>query len=123
MLKKTHKIDASDKILGRMATEVAVLLQGKNRTDYTPNLVGENKVIITNTAKVKLSRKKAEAKEYYRHSGYPGGIKKDKYKDLLKKDPNELVRKAVFGMLPKNKLRKKMLKNLTLYAHASTKKD
>lgn len=115
-LKKIYKIDATNKRLGRLATEIVTLLQGKNQVDFLPYKFSNNKVIVFNTAKMVVSGKKFEDKKYYRHSGYPGGIKVKTYKELFEKDSNEPLKKAVYGMLPKNKLRDKMIKNLKLYA-------
>lgn len=115
-MSKTHKIDASSKKLGRLAADIAFLLRGKNSPDFAPNKLSNNKIIVFNTAKMVISGKKFENKKYYRHSGYPGGIKMTTFKELFKKDPNEPLKRAVYGMLPKNKLRDKMIKNLKLYA-------
>lgn len=116
MKRKVHTIDATDKILGRLAAEIAVLLRGKNKASFMPNLDLGDGVIVINTSKIKVSGKKAELKKYYRHSGYPGGIKEITYKELFSKNPNKVLRKAVYGMLPRNKLRSKMIKRLKLYA-------
>lgn len=118
MSNKTYKIDASGKILGRLAAEIAVLLRGKNKPNFVPYLDLGNSIIVTNTSKIRVTGNKAELKKYYRHSGYLGGIKETTYKELFKKDPNKVLRKAVYGMLPKNKLRAKMIKRLKLYKHA-----
>lgn len=115
-MKKIYKIDATDKKLGRLASEIASILRGKNRADFLPYKVSDNKVIVFNVAKIVVTGKKLKDKIYYRHSGYPGGIKEINFEDLFEKDPNEPLRKAIYGMLPKNKLRDKMLKNLKLYA-------
>jgi len=115
MSPSTHTIDASGKILGRLATDIAILLQGKNRPDYCPYLDTGDNVIIINTSKIKVSGRKSEQKKYYRHSGYIGSLKEITYEKLFAKDPNKILRKAVYGMLPKNKLRAKMLKRLKLY--------
>jgi len=115
-MKKVYTIDASGKILGRLAAEIAVLLQGKHKPNFAPNVNTEDTLRVINTSKIKISGKKAEQKKYYRYSGYPGGIKKIDYKQLFEKDPNKVLRKAVYGMLPKNKLRAKMIKRLKLYA-------
>jgi len=117
-MSKVFKIDASDKILGRLAAEIASILQGKNNPDFAPHKVSDNKVIVFNTSKIKVSGKKFEDKIYYHHSNYPGGIKAKTYKELFEKDPSEPLKRAVYGMLPKNKLRDKILKNLELYAEA-----
>lgn len=113
---KTYKIDASGEILGRLASEVAILLRGKNQPDFLPYKLSNNKVIVFNTSKIRVSGKKYKDKEYIRHSGYLGGIKFIRFKDLFEKKPNEVFKRAVYRMLPKNKLRDKMIKNLKLYA-------
>ena len=113
---KTFEIDATNKRLGKLAVEIAVLLRGKNDPSFVPYKVSENKVIVFNTSKMVISGNKYEGKKYYRHSGYPGGIKEENFKKLFERDPNEPLKKAVYGMLPDNKLRAKILKNLKLYA-------
>ena len=110
------EIDAEGKTLGRLASEVAVRLMGKDKPSYTAHVVCGDKVIITNCAKVKVTGNKMTDKMYYSHSGYPGGLKEINLKDLMVKDPTAAVRHAVKGMLPKNKLQAEMLKNLKLYA-------
>jgi len=113
---KTYTIDASGKILGRLATEVVVVLRGKNQVDFLPYKLSSNKVVVFNTAKLLVTGKKSENKHYIRHSGYLGGIKSIKFKDAFEKNPNDVFKKAVYRMLPKNKLRDKLIKNLKLYA-------
>ena len=112
MERKTHTIDADNKILGRLATQIAILLRGKHRPDFVPYKDMGDIVIIKNVKKIKLSKKKMEQKKYYRYSGYPGGLKETPLKVLFKKKPSEVLRKAVLGMLPKNKLRAKQIKHL-----------
>lgn len=112
---KTHIIDASGKRLGKLATEVAVLLKGKNKPTFTPNVLNSDKVVIVNTNNLDVDGKKSEKKMYHRYSGYPGGITTTSLKKLFQKDSREVIRKAVYGMLPKNKLRAKMLNNLEMY--------
>ena len=114
MERKLHKIDATEKIAGRLASEISLLLQGKNRVDYQPNTDCGDKVEIINVAQMKFSGKKLNTKVYYRHSGYPGGIHTTKLKDLMKNNPAEALRKILYNMLPKNKLRAKMLKRLII---------
>ena len=121
MSKETYTIDASGKIVGRLAAEVARILQGKHRPDYTPHLDIDEDVIVINTSELEISGRKADQKKYYRHSGYLGGIKNIVYKKLFAKDPNEVLRKAVYGMLPSNKLRSKRINRLKLYPKAITK--
>jgi large subunit ribosomal protein L13 len=113
MAKQT--IDATNKILGRLAVEVANLLRGKNKTDFVPYLDKGDEVVIINTDKIKVTGRKLKQKIYYRHSGYPGGLKETRLEEALEKDSREVVRKAIYGMLPKNKLRDKIIKKLKLY--------
>ncbi len=109
-----YKIDADNKILGRLATEVSVLLRGKNEPSFDPSRASGNKVIVFNTGKIRVTGRKLIQKLYRRHSGYHGGLKEEKLRDLLARDSREAVRKAVLGMLPKNKLRARFIKNLIL---------
>ncbi len=117
MKRETHTIDAKGKILGRLAAEIAVLLRGKHKTNFTPYSDMGDTVIVFNTSRIKITGNKAEAKKYYSHSGYPGGIKEIPFKKLFERDPNEILKKAVYGMLPGNKLRAQMMKRLKLYKH------
>jgi len=112
MERKTHTIDATNKVLGRLATEIAVLLRGKNKPDFAPYKDRGDFIVVKNIDKIKVTGKKLEQKIYYRHTGYLGGLKKTPLKKLFKKDPAEVLKKAVFGMLPKNKLRAKQIKRL-----------
>ena len=121
--KKTYTIDASGKILGRLSAEIAFLLQGKNLPSYVPYLDNGAEVIVINTSQLKVTGKKNEQKKYYRHSGYPGGLKEVAYKNIFSRDPNEVLRRAVYGMLPRNKLRAKMMKRLKLYKEGQHDKD
>ena len=107
-----HLINAQDQILGRMAVEIAALLMGKNKPSFVPYLDGGDYVVVINAAKVKVSGRKAENKLYYRHSGYPGGFKKVTFAQQMAKDPTQIIRHAVEGMLPKNKLRDQRLARL-----------
>jgi len=110
-----HTIDATNKILGRLAVEVANLLRGKGKADFVPYLDKGDQVIVTNTDRIKVTGQKMKKKIYYHHSGYPGGIKEINLERLMEKDSRQVIKKAVYGMLPKNKLRNKMIKKLTLY--------
>ena len=112
MERQTHKIDATGKIAGRLASEIAVLLQGKNKTDYQPHVDGGDIVEVANVAEMKFSGKKLETKEYFRNTGYPGGIRSKKVSDMMVNEPHEVLKTMVFGMLPKNKLRNSMIKRL-----------
>ncbi|PIQ92406.1 MAG: 50S ribosomal protein L13 [Parcubacteria group bacterium CG11_big_fil_rev_8_21_14_0_20_39_14] len=109
-----HTIDAANKVLGRLSTEIAILLRGKHKPDFAPYKEGEDFVRIINASKLKLTGKKAAKKFYYRHSGYMGGLKSISLKELFEKDPARVLRKAVYGMLPTNKLRDKMIKRLII---------
>lgn len=107
-------IDAKNKTLGRLASKTALILQGKESPDYRPNLVLPVKVKIVNASKIKISEKKLKEKLCYRHSGYAKGLKSTSAQKLFKKNPGLILKKAISGMLPKNKLRKQYLKNLTI---------
>lgn len=109
-------VDAKDKIFGRLITEIATILRGKNKPFYTPHVDCGDYVVVVNASKVKISGNKLQTKEYHRHSGYFGGVKSDKLEDLLKKNPEKLFKLATRGMLPKTKLGRKMLKKLKVYA-------
>jgi large subunit ribosomal protein L13 len=110
-----YLIDAEGEILGRLASEIAKIVRGKNKADFTPHFNSGDKVIIINAEKVRLTGKKMADKQYIRHTGYPGGQRVKTPMDLLKTKPEEIVRHAVEGMLPKNKLRKVYMKNLHIY--------
>jgi len=110
-----HLINAQDQILGRMAVEIAALLMGKNKPSFVPYLDSGDYVVVINAAKVKVSGRKAENKLYYRHSGYPGGFKKVTFAQQMAKDPTQIIRHAVEGMLPKNKLRDPRLARLKVF--------
>ncbi len=112
MERETHTIDASQRSPGRIATEIAVLLRGKNKPDFEPHMDVGDIVVVENVEEMKITGKKLEQKKYYRHSGYPGGLKEEPLEDLMENDPAEVLRRAVFGMLPKNKLRSEQIKRL-----------
>lgn len=114
MERKTQTIDASDKILGRLASQIAVILQGKNKPDFFPYKDMGDSVIVKNIEKIKITGKKMEQKKYYRHSGYLSGLKETPLKKIFEKDPAWVLKKAVLGMLPKNRLRKNMIKRLKI---------
>ncbi|RXW31962.1 50S ribosomal protein L13 [Propioniciclava flava] len=111
-----HVIDASDVVLGRLAASVATLLRGKHKATYAPHVDTGDFVVIVNASKVALSGNKATTKMAYRHSGRPGGLKSVPYGELLATDPRQAVERAVWGMLPKNKLSRQQLKKLKVYA-------
>ena len=109
------KIDATNKVLGRLATEVAKLLMGKGSATFDYSKPGDTRVIISNTDKLKVTGKKADQKLYRHHSGFHGGLKETVYKDLFARDSRLVLQKAVAGMLPKNKLRVVRMKHLVMY--------
>ncbi len=112
MKRETHTIDASGKILGRLATEIAVLLRGKHKPDFMPHKEMGDFVVVRNISQLKVTGKKMEQKTYFRHSGYLGSGKEIPLKVLFEKDPREVLKMAVYGMLPKNKLRPIQIKRL-----------
>ncbi|MBI2086935.1 MAG: 50S ribosomal protein L13 [Candidatus Zambryskibacteria bacterium] len=110
-----YTLDAKGKVPGRIATEVAVLLMGKNRTDFARNTIPNVEVEIVNAGSLNLEASKLKAKNYFHHSGYPGALKRESMKHVVeKKGAKEVLRRAVYGMLPKNKLRPRMMKNLSI---------
>jgi large subunit ribosomal protein L13 len=110
-----YTVDAKEKTLGRTASHVAKLLMGKDSASFERNEVARNKVLLTNVSKIKISESKLKNKEYLSYSGYPGGLKKSKMEKVVeKKGYSEIFRKAVYGMLPANKLRDRVMKNLTI---------
>ncbi|MCW2897010.1 MAG: large subunit ribosomal protein [Trebonia sp.] len=111
-----HVIDATDVVLGRLASHVAVLLRGKHKPIFAPHVDTGDFVIVINADKISLSGAKLEDKKAYRHSGYPGGLRAISYGDLMAKHPERVVEKAVKGMLPKNSLGRKTLSKLKVYA-------
>jgi large subunit ribosomal protein L13 len=113
---KWYVVDAEGKVLGRLSTELAKILKGKNKPTYTPYLDTGDFVIVVNAGKVTLTGKKLKDKIYYHHTGYPGGIKQINAEKLLAKKPTEMIRMAVKGMLPKNSLGRQMLRKLKIYA-------
>ena len=114
--RKWWLIDADGKILGRLATEISILLQGKRNPEFVKFMDSGDFVVVINAEKVKVTGKKLEQKKYYSHSGYPGGIREKNLKELLEKNPEDVLRKAVRGMVPKNKLGRAMYKKLKVYA-------
>jgi len=117
--KAWHLIDAKNKIVGRLSTEIANILSGKNKVSYTKNIDQGDYVVVINAKSVLFSGKKETNKNYYRHSGYPGGLKWDTAAEVRKEKPEMLVRHAVIGMLPKNKIGKAMAKKLFVYAETT----
>jgi large subunit ribosomal protein L13 len=111
-----HVIDATDVVLGRLAVQAATLLRGKHKPTYAPHVDSGDFVVVVNAGKVALTGDKRQTKLAYRHSGYPGGLHSVTVGELLEKDPRKAVEKAVWGMMPKNKLSRQLLKKLKVYA-------
>lgn len=114
-----YLVDVDNKVLGRVATEIANVLRGKNKPTFTPSVDTGDFVVVVNAEKIALTGKKFADKTYYSHSSYPGGLKEISAGKLIEKKPEELLKKAVKGMLPKNKLARHMLKKLKIYAGAT----
>ena len=114
--RKWHVIDAEGQTLGRLATEIARLLRGKNKPQYTPHVDTGDFVVVVNAEKVVVTGKKAEQKIYYRHTGYPGGLRETSYDVLLERKPTEILRKAVRGMMPRTRLGRQQFRKLKIYA-------
>ena len=109
-------IDATDLVLGRLSTRLATILKGKNKPQYTPHVDTGDFIVVINAEKIRLTGNKAETKNYYSHSGYPGGLKEVSFQRMLAKHPERIIEKAVKGMLPKNTLGRAMNRKLKVYA-------
>jgi large subunit ribosomal protein L13 len=114
-VQKWHVLDADGKTLGRLATLIARLLRGKHKPEFTPNADLGDFVIVVNASKVKLTGKRAELKQYFHYTGYPGGATFEKFQDILRKRPERVFEHAVKGMLPHNRLGRQILKKLKVY--------
>ncbi len=112
MERETHKIDAKNKAPGRLASKIAILLRGKNKPSFEPHRDMGDEVVVENVEEMKITGKKLKQKKYYKHSGYPGGLKEKSMEELMESNPEEILKRAVFGMLPKNKLRANQIKRL-----------
>lgn len=117
--RKWYLIDAADKSLGRLATEITTILRGKNLVTFTPYLDQGGNVVVINTDKIKLTGRKEDQKKYYHYSGYPGGMKERKYKDVFAEDSGKVLKETVRMMLPSNKIRMNMLKRLRCFKNAN----
>lgn len=111
-----YVVDAEGKVLGRLAAEVATVLRGKHKPQFTPHMDTGDFVVIVNAEKIKLTGKKWQQKTYYWHTGYPGGLRSRTAAELRSKQPEEIIRKAVWGMMPKNSLGRNQMKKLKIYA-------
>lgn len=114
--RRWYLIDAKGKVLGRLASDVAKILMGKNKPIFVPYLDTGDFVVVTNASQVKVSGKKSQTKKYVRHSGYPGGLRVEIFDKMIKRRPEYILEHAVLGMLPRNKLGKKMIKKLKVFA-------
>ncbi len=112
MERKIHIIDAKGKVLGRLASQISILLQGKHKPNFDPSKDMGDIVVVKNVDKMVFTGKKLKKKKYYWHSGYPGALKERTLEQLFQKDPKKVLRLAVLGMLPKNRLRKRRIKRL-----------
>jgi len=115
-------LDASGQILGRLATQIATILRGKNKPTFAPHRIEGDRVIVTNAAAIKVSGRKLEQKMYHRHTGYIGNLRTTTLKDLMVTKPEQVIERAVYGMLPNNRLRKELMKRLTVYPGAAPEK-
>ena len=114
--KNWHLVDAKDKVLGRLAVKIATILSGKNKAQYSPNADLGDFVIVVNADKVKVTGNKFSQKNYYHHTGYPGGLKTKSFEKMQEDSPEKIIEKAVKGMLPKNKLANQIIKKLKVYS-------
>ncbi len=112
--RKTHEIDASGVVLGRLATRVSTLLRGKHKVSYQPHIDGGDFVVVAHASQMKITGLKQEQKKYYHYSGYPGGMKVKQMGHLMEKNPSDVLRRAVYQMLPPTRLRKGMMNRLTI---------
>jgi large subunit ribosomal protein L13 len=114
--RKWYVVDAEGKHLGRLATEIVRVLRGKNKPQYTPHVDVGDFVVVVNADRIAVTGRKAEQRVYRRYSGYPGGMKETSYEQMLARKPTEVLRKAVYGMMPKSRLARKQFKKLKIYA-------
>lgn len=115
VVRKWYLVDASDAVLGRLAVKVAGYLTGKNKPVYTPNIDTGDFIIVINAEKVRLTGRKLDSKVYYSHSGFPGGLKSETARERIKRSPEKMVTSAVWGMIPKGRLGRAMIKKLKVY--------
>lgn len=112
--RERHEIDAEGQAPGRIATQIAMMLRGKNKPDFAPHIDGGDFVTVINASKLKFTGRKLVQKDYFHHTMYPGGLRRTPMKKVFEKDPGEVIRRAVYGMLPKNRLRNEMMKRLII---------
>ena len=116
IVQKWYLIDCSGKMLGRLSVQIANILRGKNKPEYTPNSDVGDFVVLINAERIEISGNKSKDKIYFKHTGYPGNLKEINFQDLLNKDPEKVLRNAVKGMLPKNRLNRKIINKLKVYS-------
>ena len=116
IVQKWYLIDCSGKTLGRLSVQIANILRGKNKPEYTPNSDVGDFVVLINAERIEISGNKSKDKIYFKHTGYPGNLKEINFQDLLNKDPEKVLRNAVKGMLPKNRLNRKIINKLKVYS-------
>ncbi|MFL2695709.1 MAG: 50S ribosomal protein L13 [Gammaproteobacteria bacterium] len=116
IVQKWYLIDCSGKKLGRLSVQIANILRGKNKPEYTPNSDVGDFVVLINAERIEISGNKSKDKIYFKHTGYPGNLKEINFQDLLSKDPEKVLRNAVKGMLPKNRLNRKIINKLKVYS-------
>jgi large subunit ribosomal protein L13 len=124
--RRWYVVDAEGKTLGRLASEIAKVLRGKNKAQYTPHIDVGDFVVVVNAERISVTGRKAEQKVYRRHTGYPGGLREVSYEQMLARKPTEILRKAVYGMMPKTRLARQQFKKLKIYAgpeHPHTAQD
>lgn len=114
--RKWYVVDAEGQTLGRLASEIARILRGKNKPAYTPHVDTGDFVVVVNAEKIQVSGRKAEQRLFRRHTGYPGGLREVSYEQMLARKPDEILRKAVYGMMPRTRLARKQFKKLKIYA-------
>jgi len=119
--RKWHLVDVKDQVLGRVATQIATMLQGKNKPTFTPHIDGGDFVVVINSQQVAVTGNKLQDKMYYSHSGYPGALKEKNLAKMKAEFPNRVIEKAVYNMLPKNKLRSPRMNRLKVYAGSDHK--
>jgi large subunit ribosomal protein L13 len=121
--RKWHLVDVKDQVLGRIATQIAEKLIGKDKPTYTPHTDGGDFVVVINARQVAVTRGKEQKKIYYKHSGFPGGLKQRTFEEMIRKNPEEVIRLAVKNMLPKNRLQSDRMARLKIYADADHKHE
>lgn len=110
-----YVIDANNQVLGRLATQIATLLRGKHKPTFTPSMDGGDFVVVVNAEKIRVTGRKEFQKVYYHHTGYPGGIRQTTYREMRERHPERILRNAVWGMLPKNRMGRKLMTKLRIY--------